>query len=452
MKKLKKIIIILLILLLIVIILMIIHKKAAPENDYELEGVEFEEEVLNTSVTENTSLYDFFAIRNILESYYFNFEKMNITLRDVILDAGDDYDSNYDYNNDLKEQKEMYLEAIYNCLGKEYIEEWNINKNNIQDKLGTYKEPYISIDKIYTVDSSSNVSIYFVYGNIIEKDTLQKEEFKIMLFLDMTKNTYDMYPTEYVEKYYNNILEGVNINIKVDEIENRSYNTFEYSIVSEEEKIKYYIEEYNNNIKYNAEKAYNSLNKEYRDNRFGSIEKFEEYVSYIMKGINLIVLDKYQTTTTDDYTQYVCIDTNENYYIFRETAPMQYTVILDTYTLDLPEFIEKYNSVNEQGKVALNIQKFTQAINSQDYKYAYNCLSNGFKTNYFNNQQSFETYIKQNLYSNNKIEFVNFSVNGGVYTYKVQFTDKENENSQIREKTFIMQLNEGTGFEMSFDV
>ena len=55
-------------------------------------------------------------------------------------------------------------------------------------------------------------------------------------------------------------------------------------------------------------------------------------------------LKSYKIDKNNDYTQYVLIDNLENYYIFRETSVMDYTVILDTYTIDLPEFLEKYEN------------------------------------------------------------------------------------------------------------
>ena len=40
---------------------------------------------------------------------------------------------------------------------------------------------------------------------------------------------------------------------------------------------------------------------------------------------------------------------------------MKYTVILDTYTIDLPEYIEKYNKANDQQKTAYCINKFMRS-------------------------------------------------------------------------------------------
>ena len=161
------------------------------------------------------------------------------------------------------------------------------------------------------------------------------------------------------------------------------------------------------------------------------------------------MLSQYLKTKEPDYTQYVCVDQNGNYYIFRETSAMNYTVILDTYTIDLPEFLEKYNTASDQQKVALNIDRFMQAINDKDYKYAYNCLADSFKNNYFKTQAEFESYVKKNFYENSDIKYNEFKTQQDLYTYSVIFTDKK--TGEKKNKTFVMQLGEGTKFVLSFN-
>ncbi len=84
----------------------------------------------------------------------------------------------------------------------------------------------------------------------------------------------------------------------------------------------------------------------------------QEYLMYL-DTYQTVKLKSYQVSRQNNITQYVCIDNYETTIIFfQETAPMQYNVILDnTYTIDLPEFIEKYNNMTEEQKVLFNIQK-----------------------------------------------------------------------------------------------
>lgn len=229
-------------------------------------------------------------------------------------------------------------------------------------------------------------------------------------------------------------------------------NEFEYVNVSTESLLLSYFNKYKENIVNNVEKAYETLDSEYRQKRFGSIDKYKEYISSNYDNIILATLDTFKVDTSNkEYTQYICTDLNKNYYIFRETAIMQYSLILDTYTIDLPEFLQKYNSTNDQGKVALNIQKFMQAIDSKDYNYAYNCLADGFKQNYFNTVDEFKKYAEENFYSRNLVTYTEFKEEGGLYKYTVNINNA-NYQEEIKTKTFIVKLNEGTEFEMSFNV
>lgn len=227
-------------------------------------------------------------------------------------------------------------------------------------------------------------------------------------------------------------------------------NEFEILNVSTGDLLSTYFNKYKDDIFADLEKAYNTLDEEYRLKKFGSIDNYKTYLQERYQEIALSKIVSYKIgDKNDEYTQYVCIDNNGNYYIFKETAIMQYTVMLDAYTIDLPKFLEKYNNGTAQQKVALNIEKFVQAINDKSYNYAYNCLADSFKNNYFRTQEEFETYVKSNFYESNTITYNSFETQGELYTYSVTITNKE--TNEQKTKTFIMQLGEGTEFVLSFD-
>lgn len=226
-------------------------------------------------------------------------------------------------------------------------------------------------------------------------------------------------------------------------------NEFEFVRVNTEDIILKYFNKYKDNMFNDIEKAYNSLDNVYKETKFGSINEYKAYIEKNREQLMVSTLSSYQINNNDGYTQYICIDNLGNYYIFKETAIMEYTVILDTYTIDLPEFIEKYNNGTEQQKVALNIEKFMQAINTKDYKYAYNCLADSFKNNYFKTQAEFENYARENFYENSTVEYNQFESQGDIYTYSVILKDKV--SGEQKTKTFIMRLGEGTNFVLSFD-
>ncbi len=132
---------------------------------------------------------------------------------------------------------------------------------------------------------------------------------------------------------------------------------------------------------------------------------------------------------------------------------MEYKLILDTYTVDIPEFTEKYKKAKDQEKVILNLNKFMLAINDGDYNYAYNLLADNFKNTNFPDYKNFETYIKSNLFANNKFEYIEFGDQAGTYyTYKVNITDASGKSNSTITKSFIMLLENGTDFKLSFNI
>ena len=131
---------------------------------------------------------------------------------------------------------------------------------------------------------------------------------------------------------------------------------------------------------------------------------------------------------------------------------MNYKVLLDIYTLDLPEFIERYNRANNGERAGLNLQRAFDAINNKDYEYVYNKLDDTFKENNFSTLNEFEEYITENFYYSNNVTYSNYKSSGGLHMYDATIVDAENEKSSPITKTFIIKLLDGTDFTMSFNV
>ena len=125
--------------------------------------------------------------------------------------------------------------------------------------------------------------------------------------------------------------------------------------------------------------------------------------------------------------------------------------MLDTYTIEVPSFIERYNSASEINKVQLNFNKVFEAMNMGDYEYVYDKLDSTFKQNNFPTLNDFEEYINNNLYTKINVEYGKYETSGNLYILELNLKNAENEEQQVT-KTFIMQLKEGTDFVMSFTV
>lgn len=339
-------------------------------------------------------------------------------------------------------------QALDEILAANYKNEFNITKENITANLSKFANSEIYIEDMYEIEKTDSIILIIVNGSVKSSS----ESFNTLIKLDSSNKTFEIYPQEYMIKHGDSDIKKLSDNINLNSIEPQTYNLFVYREISDSEMCNYYLEDYIYNVTTNIEKAYNLLDEEYRVNRFGSLNTFRIYINESLDRIKNIQLQEYAIIKYPNYKQYVCIDTEGNNYLFRETAIMEYTLLLDTYTVILPEFVEKYNSSTTAQKVALNINNFIQAVNDKNYNYTYKVLNETFKTNNFTTQSDLESYLQSNFFEKNKIEFNEYLVQNGTHIYKVQISDASLKNSNKINMTVIMELGNGTDFTMSFSI
>lgn len=267
--------------------------------------------------------------------------------------------------------------------------------------------------------------------------------FSISILLVFNKNKEDENKSEIQTQ-----VENEEVRIK----ERYECNELIYVTMSIDDLILLYFNDYKTYALTNPEQAYELLDKDYREKRFKNLEEYKTYISNNEEKINNDTLKNYQIEVDDEKTRYICIDLYGNYYIFCEKSVMDYSVLLDAYTIDQPEFIEKYDSANVQEKVVLNIEKIVQAHNMQDYSYIYSKLADSFKNNKYKTQAEFENYIKGALYNNIDVEYKNFSNEGETYIYDIEIKNRDNEEDKVINMQIIMQLKEDRDFVMSFSI
>lgn len=376
-----------------------------------------------------TNRNDFYIVKTCIYKFYTNY----------ILICED---------TESKENKD--LETMYNFLDEKYIQFKQVTKDNVLNVLPEIKDSIINITDMKVSKQSNSINIYIAKGTLREKVSGKIVEFEIMVQLDLANKTFSIFLEDYIQKNYNNLKIGENLNITIPtEIKSNGDNIYENVIVTDEEYVLDLFSKYKEEVLYNRKLAYEHLDEEYRNKKFGSLEKFEEYAKNNVRKNVIAKIEKYEKTITDDYTQYVCIDQNGKYYIFRDKSIMNYSLILDTYTIDLPEAIEKYNSYTSMEKAGYNVQKCMEAINEKDYSYVYDKLEVTFKEKNYKTEEDFIKEIKKNLFANNKVESVSSLNEGYTYIFKLNIVDEEN-NKNKKDMTIIMQLTEGMNFKMSF--
>ena len=219
--------------------------------------------------------------------------------------------------------------------------------------------------------------------------------------------------------------------------------------ITENNIVKRYFEYYKMLILINPEKAYSLIDNEYKELRFENYDNFYKYINNNISKFTNMEFSKFQINYYDNYTQYVSVSNDGEYYIFNMNKIMDFSVLLDQYIVDIPQFTSKYEKSDVRIKVGLNINKFIYGINNKNYNYISTLLADSFKNaNGLTNLTELEKYLKNNFFEQNNIEFLTFSEQGSYYIYEAVIKDK-NSDEQKNIK-IVMQLTEGTKFKMSF--
>ena len=193
--------------------------------------------------------------------------------------------------------------------------------------------------------------------------------------------------------------------------------------------------------------AYKMLDKTYSGLKF---KDYTEYLNYIRNNLDTLQsIEIVSYNSNASKTEYIIKDNFANIYNIKLTGLMNYTIILDDYTI-MNE--TSYLLLSEEDRVKFNINKIIKMINTCDYSNLYSKLNSTFKNNNFNTKNTFENYLKSNYFSYNIIDSINISrdTTGGVYICSVNLKKESRVAADTVTKTIVMKLDSGTNFEFSF--
>ena len=446
MSKIKNIIIILVAILVMAIIALVIVLGIENRNEENIpiaNEVEAPNQEQGKTLTPVENREDYYTVKDSIGKYYSYYS--------ILFNAGNYYAT--EDEQIITQAEKDNAQILYNMLDAEYITAKGITADNLKSNLTEIGQVTPYINNMYIIPETNNIDTYVVEGKIKETIEDAGQDFEVIVKLDTMNKTFSVMPQEYVIEKYGNIVEEQNLDINAEQnIAQNTNNTYTEREITEETYLKDLFAEIRNELLNDYEAAYNHLDEEYRTQKFATLEEFSNFASGKAEEYRTMALAQYQVTEEDGYTQYLLVDQNGKYYIVNETAVMKYTTLLDTYTVDLPQFIERYNTSNNAERAGLNLQKVVDAMNNNDYEYIYNKLDETFRANNFPTLESFEQYIQNNLYTSANVEFSNYKNSGELHIFDATFTDKSNENSNAITKTFIVKLLEGTDFVMSFNV
>ena len=113
----------------------------------------------------------------------------------------------------------------------------------------------------------------------------------------------------------------------------KTYGINEYSPVNitDEQMANIYLNDFKSYLYDDINQAYQLLNIEYRNAKFGSIENFISYVNNF--NFNNMIIDSYSINS--DKTTFTIYTKDNNKYIFKISSVMEYEVYLDDYTVEI---------------------------------------------------------------------------------------------------------------------
>lgn len=239
------------------------------------------------------------------------------------------YSENYYENLSDDEFRAKSFEQIYSFLDKEYIEQYEITKSNIESKINQVFDGVLQINDIYRIKKQNDFAMYVVYAEELDKVNSKKQEFNIALKIDYSRNTFSVLLDDYIiEKGYNDLKENQKFGVILSSISNNTINIFEQLEVSEVEFVEDMFEDYRNSVLYNRTRAYDLINEETKELKFSDFDSYDNYIKENIKNIVTMKIKTYKVRKEEKYTDYDYVDTYGNQYTFRVTAPMKYTVII----------------------------------------------------------------------------------------------------------------------------
>ena len=343
-------------------------------------------------------------------------------------------------------EAEIY-KSVLEMLSMEYKNKNNINEENINQKIKFLNEKLLIVTLKNKEIVQENTEKFCVNAIAVNEENKLKSNFCIFVNLDIKNKTFSIEPID----SNNETFDSIKINNNNAIIEPNDNNTYNDVSMGNEQLINKYLNDFKKIAISVPTISYSYVEEEYKRLKFPNEEKYIEYIQNNKKRISQASVTKYRVRYSENYNEFICVDQNNFYYIFRQekNKPLNYNVILDTYTIDAAESIEKYNNGSVQQKVGMNIEKIISAINCKDYDYIYNKLDEKYKENNFPTIDRLEEVLKNNAFDINIANYNSFKENGNdIYTYNI--TIKAMDSEETKQMTVIMKLLEDRNFVFSF--
>lgn len=442
MDKIKKIVIILTLLMLIIVSIIIVLLVKNKDNVQEIidsaEGDEGEQIQYNVTQIEDVQDKEkFFTVENCINTYL-----------DILNINNSSYFTVDENGNEIKIMKDEEInQNIIDILSKKYVSQNNITTKNISQKIETFKEDLLFTPIEMKMIAEEKIENYLVHGILANMDNKYIKDIYVIVNLNKEDRIFSITP---INEEHDNIGE-IKFEYNDETITQNDNNSYMQQVLTYEEIAKKYFQICKNLLIVKPEIIYDKLEKEYKEVKFKTYEEFEQYLQDRQNEIKTNRLVEYNIDDKSEITTMTLRDQYENMYMINEEYIMKFDLKLDNYTILEGSILDKYNKGNEQAKTGVNIERVLEAINHRDYQFVYNNLNETFRNNNFNDINKFKKYIQTKFYANSDIEYLKYTTEGNSHIFNVNVKDTTNE-ANVNNLNIIVQLNEGTNFEMAFGI
>lgn len=347
---------------------------------------------------------------------------------------------------------------VLNILSPQCKKEYNINAENIVEilKIQQSNNPmqyYVAnIQEMLYTEIDFYTYVYIIKAKYRLWGQEETFDISVMIEVDETNRVYNIYPEKYIkDKGLDTLTQGDTLNYTKEEINDRENNNYKFVTKTDVEMANEYFNHYQELINYYPDIAFDKLDVEYMQKRFGNKENFLKHLEENKSVLSYMKIDKYKVYSGEGYADYICTDKHDNVYMFRQKGGvMRYTVFLDNYTVMHEQEKATYNEMDIETKARYNIRKFMNMVNTKDYNAIYNTLDTTFRENNFKTIDDLKLYIKNNMYNLNDIKIIDSDTEKyKYYVYNYKIINSENEQ-QSKEMTIIINQTEGAEYTMSF--
>ncbi len=314
------------------------------------------------------------------------------------------------------------------------------NKNKDENFINCYV-----INVLQYTEESLNITNYAVKSLNVEQNNVNYEFYKVKM--NYKDCVYE------IERIDCQDIEDINIKDN-NEIEENKTKNYTYCFKDDEEIAEYKYETLKYQLMYDTDNFYNLLESEYKTKKFNNeINNYKRYVSDNIEKLKNSILLKYKVDENDDIIEYIMENEYKNQYIIFVNKNEISKVRLDNYTILTENYIEDYNSLDNSSKAHTNVDIFLKMINSKDYKQAYEKLEETEKNGNLDSLDKFREYIENNFYETNYL-YVNYveEIEDGRFLVNTTLKSDISSAADSMEKNFIVKLNEGTDFVISFEI